>query len=363
MTNDSNTWDWRRVQWLALGAVFFLVNGPLEAVSQPTERIPETVSLQQRFGRVTVHSAGSLSHEAQRLKGGLQVRQLFNSPWFVSSDVGLSAENHPSYNLHHWGDEVSVGRAINETTDLLATYRFDRYNVFHTGATTDPAFRTVAGNSTVTALGTALQHDSRDDGFYPTYGWRGRLGGELALQGLGGDYNFSRLDTDVSVYLSPFHEQVRGTWLEDLTFVEHLRVGWMAPFRRCHPVPFFERYFVGGANTVRGHRNRWISPRGAEDEFLGGNVQLINNMEVRVPVFPYLLHRRLSTGVFFDVGEAAQGISKIGDFGYGAGVGLRYVVKLWKLQGVARVDYGIDLAREAGGDTSSRVHLTFGIPF
>lgn len=166
----------------------------------------------------------------------------------------------------------------------------------------------------------------------------------------------------MALYWSPFRERPTGTVLDEVTLVEHLRLGWVEAFNDTDAVPFFERYFVGGTNTVRGHRSRWLSPRGQDDQFVGGEVQLVNNLEARTPIFPRLFDRQLSAAAFFDLGRAYRRFSDVGDFGYGVGFGLRYIVHWLFVHGVARADYGFNFDDE-GDDASSRLHVTFGLPF
>ena len=337
---------------------------PLEAADgdQTTGRAPGAAAVESRFGKVKVDGSGDLSDDTQELNMGVQVRELFDSPLFIHGEGRIGQEKLLPYDLHHWGGEVGVGYALDKTTDLAATYRLDDYSVFNVGRDADPAFRTVQGVSGVSALGLGLKRDQRDNALYPTTGTQGRVKGELALRGWGGDYNFGRLDSEFAVYTTPFRGKAAGQWWEEVTFVEHLRLGWVESFGATDEVPFFERYFSGGASTVRGHRGRWLTPRGSDGQFVGGKIQLFNNIEARLPIFREIFHRRLSVATFFDVGRTYRRFSEIGDFGYGLGGGLRYAVKIWEIQGVARLDYGFNLARE-DDDSSSRLHLTFGIPF
>jgi len=343
-------------------AGLLVVSSPLEAVEQTTERITEVAVIEQQIGRIKVRGSGSLSGTAQRLRGGLEIHELFKSPLFFATESRFDQEKRLPYDLRRWGGDVGLGWALTESTRILAKYRFDHYKVFNTGSNVDPAFQTVAGRSAVTALGLVLRHDSRDDRFYPTSGLKASFSGELAIEALGGDDDFGRLDTDVAVYTTPFRTRAPGTMLGEVTLVEHLRVGWVENFGDTADVPFFERYFVGGTNTVRGHRSRWLTPRGLEDQFVGGEIQLVNNVEARVPIFARLFDRQLSAATFFDAGRAFRRFSEIGDFGYGVGGGLRYVVHLWKLHGVIRADYGVSLDDE-GDDSTARFHVTFGLPF
>ncbi len=78
-------------------------------------------------------------------------------------------------------------------------------------------------------------------------------------------------------------------------------------------------------------------------------------------MMPYRAAGRV-VAAFFDAGRAFRRFSEIGDFGYGVGGGLRYVVHCWKLHGVLRADYAFSLDHE-GDDAVSRLHVTFGVPF
>lgn len=335
---------------------------PLWADEPQTERIGESAALEYTVGRVKLKGSGKIWGDVVRLRGGAEVYQLFNSPLFFSGEARFDREERLPYDLTHWGGHVGLGWMFSESTNLLAKYRLDSYKVFNTGPNVDPAFLAVAGRNQVTALGLVLRIDSRDDEFYPTSGVRAKLEGELALEPLGGDDDFGRLQSDVAVYVTPFRERPTGTCLDDVTFVEHVRVGWVEAFGDTDDVPFFERYFAGGPSTVRGHRSRWLTPRGLEQQFVGGEILVVNNLEARRPIFEKLFNRRLSAAVFFDAGRAYRRFSDIGDFGYGIGGGLRYVVRLGPLSGVARVDYGFSLDDE-GDDSTAKLHVTFGLPF
>jgi len=337
---------------------------PAWAGEQSTERITDVASLEHAIGRVKVRASGKPTGSVQRLKLGAEVRELRQSPYFLWMEGRFDHEARQPYNLRRWGGEFGVGRELTESTDVLTTYRLDGYKVYGTGASDDPAFRTLAGRSDVSALELALLHDSRDDKFYATTGAKARLAGELAVDGLGGDYSFGRLDAEGACYLTPFKqaEGSTGAWYEEITFVDRLRVGWVAPFGDTDRVPFFERYFVGTASTVRGHRGRYLTPHGFEDEPVGGEIQLVNNFEARVPLFPGHFNRQLSTAVFFDAGRAYQRWSEVGNFGYALGAGLRYVVHWGFIHGVARLDYAVNLHHEED-DAHSNLHATFGMPF
>ena len=96
-------------------------------------------------------------------------------------------------------------------------------------------------------------------------------------------------------------------------------------------VPFFEQFFAGGADTVRGYE---------EDRFWGKQT-IISTLEYRYP-----LQKALSLSAFIDYGGAWGGYGTVGKFtqssasqlniGYGIGVSFRSPL------GPLRLDLGFD---------------------
>jgi outer membrane protein assembly factor BamA len=343
-----------RVLVLAAACGVAFAAGGVEAAVEGEEH-------QTAWGRLRFGGSGELSSDAQGLSVWTQLREIAGSTWFGVLEGRVAQEKYEPYDLHRWGASVGVGRALAKDLDVQVRYRLDQYSVFDVGPGTDPTIRSVQGKNEVGALALLVEKDGRDDPYVPTEGMRIRLAGELAFRQIGGDHRFGRLEGELAWYVSPL--QGWDGMARELTLVEHLALGWVDDFGHAETgVPFFERYFVGGSGTVRGHRRRWLSPRGMGDQFVGGEIQMVNHMEARLPIFKERFDRRLSAALFFDVGRAFRRFSDVGDFGYGLGMGLRYVVHLWQVHGVLRTDVGFNPAPE-GDDTRAAVHVTFGTPF
>src|SRR5262249_51063897 len=112
-------------------------------------------------------------------------------------------------------------------------------------------------------------------------------------------------------------------------------------------LPFFEQFFLGGADTIRGY---------VEDRFWGDKMLLFST-ELRMP-----LSSNLIGVIFADYGDAwspqsgldIQGFSQSRGFNgqYGVGLGIRVTTPL----GPIRLDYGF--GREGG-----RTHFSIGHSF
>lgn len=129
------------------------------------------------------------------------------------------------------------------------------------------------------------------------------------------------------------------------------------------PLPFGKRYFLGGADTLRGWGRLEVSPLSATGAPIGGASMLLLNTEVRVPVFP-----RLGAVLFADAGNVWDDAWEIrpGDLRVNLGGGLRIDSPF----GPLRLDVGYQLTPLEGlrvnGNAQSRrwrLHVSSGQAF
>jgi outer membrane protein insertion porin family len=64
-------------------------------------------------------------------------------------------------------------------------------------------------------------------------------------------------------------------------------------------IPFYERFFMGGENQIRGYNIRSVGPRDEDGLLIGGNKMLLFNVEYYIP-----LAGPLRAVLFFDAGQA-----------------------------------------------------------
>ncbi len=132
-------------------------------------------------------------------------------------------------------------------------------------------------------------------------------------------------------------------------------------------VPLLERYYLGGANTVRGFGYHRLSPRiescdseGSNCETIpvGGLTMFLHNFELRVEVMKNVL-----LAAFFDTGDVREGTLRFepGRLNYVVGPGLRYDSPIGKL----RLDVGVRLNQLGAyaGDGRVGVHFSLGEAF
>ena len=186
-------------------------------------------------------------------------------------------------------------------------------------------------------MGVSLSRDTRDSVFEPTRGSNSSVGADFAGIGFGDQW------FRVSASTSYFHPT---PWLDHVIGVRvsgAYALGW-----GNDPVPLFERFFLGGANSIRSFKAQQISPQDSTGTRIGGNIQLLGNIEYTVPLLlrhpgRRLLRRRqclgsghLPMGLKFDITDLKQAI----------GLGVRWVSPF----GPIRVDYGVNPNPKKGED-------------
>jgi outer membrane protein insertion porin family len=157
---------------------------------------------------------------------------------------------------------------------------------------------------------------------------------------LGGDDHFVKLIFNWAKYNRVGRRSV---------FASRLRLGWVGEFGESKTVPSRDRFFIGGAFTVRGFRGNSVFPvdsLGAE----GGETTALLNFELRSPLF-WLFWGSL----FFDSGFNAPSLDRISTnkFVYSFGAGLQFMSPV----GPIRLDYGQRFPVN-DIDPGGRIHLS-----
>jgi outer membrane protein insertion porin family len=132
-------------------------------------------------------------------------------------------------------------------------------------------------------------------------------------------------------------------------------------------VPFFERWFLGGAYSLRGFKYRDVSPqeRGLHNvgrEPVGGNSYYLAYAEYSVPIIDNRESQGRGVGVrvaaFYDMGNVYYSSYqfKMDQYNADVGLGLRLNLPI----GPLRFDYGIPIHDSNGLGGGGRFNFTVG---
>lgn len=250
------------------------------------------------------------------------------------------------------GGSIGAARPIKEDVTFGVSTRFETTKTFNSGNATGTDF--IQQDGSVTALAFALTADKRDLVVDPARGSFTRLefepgitritkiGGAITDTSLLGNSSFTKAALEWRGYFSDQPPRGRDN-LDAPRRVLAVRARYAAV---SGTIPFFEQYFAGGANTIRGYD---------EDRFWGKN-QLLTNVEYRYPI-----QRSFNVVAFVDYGGAWGGYGAINNFsqsqkfklhlGYGVGVAFRTPL------GPIRIDLGF------GENGQQRTHFLIGTSF
>lgn len=178
-----------------------------------------------------------------------------------------------------------------------------------------------------------VRRDTRSDVFNPVSGTTVEVG----VEPLTGEYDggFSALGTRFAAtgYYAPFTKD--GAPDDRVVLAGRAEAGafFGAPL---HALPPSQRYYLGGAGTVRGYGYQQIGPMDDEDEPLGARSYQLVNLESR-----FRVSRELGVVTFVDGGRAYKDQMPHfdPDMDYAAGAGIRYFTPI----GPIRFDVAVPL--------------------
>ena len=278
-----------------------------------------------------------------RLRGGSNLQTgtigftepwLFDRPLAAGFDIFNTRRILPDYTVNSLGGDIRLGHPLGEYSRWNAIYRVSQDKISDVNPLGSPELISQEGTHLISLIGLSVARDTRDNVYDPTRGSNISLGVDFAGVGFGERFARSVLTT---TYFQPM------PWLDHVLsfrFMAGYSVGWSKD-----PVPLFERFYLGGSNSLRQFKSLQVSPKDDSGTRIGGNIEGLGTVEYTIPLF-----FGIKAAVFYDVGQVwgpdiSQGTKiDIGDLRHGVGAGLRWNSPF----GPIRVDYGIKLDQRKG---------------
>jgi outer membrane protein insertion porin family len=269
---------------------------------------------------------------------------LFDIPLRAGFDIYDREREYSDFTEERLGGDLRASYPLAEYLTISSVYRLEEVTISNVSATAGEDLRSQEGTTLNSVIELSLARDSRDSIFEPTSGSRNAI--EVAFAGLGGDTQWYRAVADSAWFFPlPVFDlvwAVRG--------LAGIVEGWGG-----QEVPIYERFFLGGATTLRGQKTRSVAPKDPQGDVIGGTSELLFNTELLIPVFA-----RFRLALFFDAGNAYGFGTSFDptDLRYSAGVGVRFFSPL----GPIRLDIGYNLDKQPG-EKSYQINFTVGAPF
>lgn len=242
------------------------------------------------------------------------------------------------YDVTEAGVRLGLVRALG--SELLIggiNYTIENVGIHNVSDRAPGIIRDEQGDRLVSKVGVSLAYDTRNNIQLPDKGQRTEVSSELAGGPFGGDTDFYKFELHSAWYYPGFFEnhiwEIRG------------RAGVVEPYGDTTRVPLFDRYFLGGVDSLRGFRYRQVGPYRVgpqgDQEPIGGNTYWFGSIEYSVPII-----ERLRLAVFYDIGNVYEGAfsftrsagQKLYNDNWGVGIRLN-IPRL----GPLRLDYGVPI--------------------
>mgnify|MGYP006268640163 CR=1 FL=1 len=297
------------------------------------------------------HRAHRIDLNAKQSLKSSQVRALYAIPQFAGTDITLVGQGDYLYReeIGYERDEagITLGSTLSPpfvsglTLDLR--YGFQNQRTFRDN---DVTFRS-RDSAVVASLQANATLNRLDNSLFPTRGYQASVQSKTASRLLGGNVDFEKVEVGGSYHIP---------LVSSLILHSRLRYGGIFSWQKTEEnIPFSERFFLGGSNTLRGYQEGEASPVDSSGERIGAQAYTLGNLEAELRIL-----RAVSLVAFYDAAVmSAEGrLFADGEFfnSAGAGINLRSPV------GPVRIEYGYNLNRPPRSPAGT-LHFAFGFPF
>ena len=281
----------------------------------------------------------------------------FEEPWLFEKQLAFGFElfstktdfNSTIFNEIRSGFDVFLRKRLIGLLVGRLAYRYETVDIRDVDINTaPPIIAAEAGKRTVSKITLTLDRDSRNHILFPTRG--GRTIFSTAFAGLGGNTEYLKFEARTSKFIHTFD-------FLDQTIAILGRAGTFADYGNDR-IPFFDRFFLGGPDDLRGFKFRRVVPADQEtSDPIGGNTYGFASVE-----YIFKIAEQLRFAAFYDWGFLNTSNADFNPKNYNSnwGVGVRIMM----LGSPMRLDYGIPLKTGAfNQDDGPEFNFSFGSRF
>ena len=235
----------------------------------------------------------------------------FVEPWFLDRKLSLGLDLYhkdssyysSEYDLRNDGFRITLGQPIKNflgypvSSYMRGTwgYTIEQFDIYDVDSTASPYILAEEGSRTKSTLDYTWLYDSRNSTYIATQGNRTSISPYVSGGLLGAQTDLYGISARSSQYVP-----LLGNWVMNLRG----QLQSVAAFGDSSSnagaygdgVPLFDRFFLGGANSLRGFDYRDVSPYNSGDP-VGGNTSAFITAELTYPIW-----KRIRGAFFYDCG-------------------------------------------------------------
>jgi outer membrane protein insertion porin family len=274
-------------------------------------------------------------------------------PWFLGTRTVLNLDfyyepgvksRYQPYRIESFGGNLNFSREYKSHNKGWLTYSYQQVDIYDIHRDKLETYKEEQGINVRRKIILSGERDTRDNIFIPLKGSFSQIYAEYVGGILGGDNNFLKLLLSWSRYNRLSRRNVLNV------LATRLRFGYTQGLSRKDYVPTFDRFYMGGASTIRGYEENSMGPKDEGGIATGGKIMVLGNLEYRRALF-----WKFGYAIFVDAGNLWFSPKHVNakDIKLSSGIGLQ----LFTPVGPLRVDYGRQLPLKESPDTG-RFHLS-----
>ena len=296
------------------------------------------VSVEERnlFGR------GQTLRFTTKISGATALYNLsFTEPWLMDKPISAGTDIYKFEKEYDYYDRDAIGftlkagfRQFWDYTSVGVEYNFESFDISDVQSTLTSV---TPGSYLTSSIKPFISYDSRDHYFLPTHGAINKFSVQYAGEFLGGEIDFTKVEVETGIFFPIFWK---------FTGAVHAKGGYLDDQTKGNPDIDWERFYLGGINSIRGFDQYDINttPQGSliqrgGDKFIQFNVELIFPIEEDMGVAGVLFYDR------GDVYGSGENIDILDQYST-AGFELRWNSPM----GPIRLAYGLVIEGSAGGN-------------
>ena len=304
----------------------------------------------------------------------------FEEPYFLERELATGFQlyrttsdyNSAYYEEIRTGGEVYARKRLFNWLESRLSYTYEIIDIDNVDPQAPIQFRLLEGETVTSRIGLILTQDTRDKIISTTRGHYTSLNLDLAGGPMGGDNHYYRVEMRGSKFfpIAEFQEQVvaiigRAGVVESFgdsdkpqfrTVTDPLTGAPVSVGPFVPGVPFYDRYFLGGPNDLRGFEFRDVGPKDSFGEPLGGKTYGFFSIE-----YSFDLVKPVRMAFFYDAGFINVDAYDFSPVSYNDNFGVG--IQLFVAGAPLRLDFGIPLTTDRFNKKGNQFNFSFGTRF
>ena len=313
------------------------------------ESVYGTASVSQKnlFGRGQILDLeGQIGGRTSLYKLSFTEPWLFDIPLSAGADLYNWETDYDTYDRKSVGGSVRFSYPVYDYVRASIKYNYDDADISNIMEYAAKSIKDLEGTNITSSITTSIIYDSRNQLFNPSEG--SKHSATVKYAGLGGNVAFTKFEAETGWYMP---------LVMDTVGFLHGKAGYVTE-NSGGILPDYERFYLGGINSVRGYEWREINVLDEYGYEIGGNKFVQFNAECIIP----LLKKQGFVGVlFYDAGNVYNDDESIdlGTLRNSIGFGFRW----YSPMGPIRFEYGYKLDVKEGEERGGRWEFSMGSAF